>query len=114
MNPKYDYETGFPGNDVAIVQLIYSIEFSEQDHPICIVESFRENIGDVAYVAGYGSASGQCRVILVGPDKNHSGSLSAIRLRHGNIVMIIQNSVMEHLSIPIVLDLVDSVRLSKS
>lgn len=62
VHPKYNYsDYAFPGYDVAIVELGGRIKFTEYDQPICIVDSFRENIGEVGYVVGYGYDSGQWR-----------------------------------------------------
>lgn len=63
VHPKYDYQTQFPAFDIAIVELSKPITFSDDDQPICIVDSFRENVGDVGYVVGYGFNSGQCHYL---------------------------------------------------
>ncbi|KAH7673159.1 transmembrane protease serine 11E-like protein, partial [Aphelenchoides avenae] len=57
VHSKYVFRSKHPAYDVAIVELSRPIPYSENAQPICIADSFRENVGDVGYVVGYGASS---------------------------------------------------------
>lgn len=52
---RYDgYELDLTG-DLAIVELLQPLEFSDRVRPMCLPAEFREDVGELAYAAGHGT-----------------------------------------------------------